>query len=279
VAAASVGAVPAAPATEVVVAWSSTDLAPTERGITLIRRTRERPSVDAMTFPVRRALAAATITAATAGALLAPASPASATPVDGYVEAYGYYRNAVGCNVTESNDGEAFKMFTPTTGRRTATTETDFTARDAGGNVTARGRVENTSSGVAESRNGAFDKVTFTSDHLVRVRDTRASDCRLGMIADTQSGAELHVEHRGRVHVEWDRGRAGRIEQIFVSRNGNVKVDKVRPSPHGETTFRVRPGNYVVFVQFVTRVNEHDIPTHTTLAKRTHFRVLLDYRR
>jgi len=231
-----------------------------------------------LTFSVRRTLAAAALAGATAGSLL-PAAPASATPVDGYVDAFGYYRSVVvGCDFTQTNAGQAHKVFTPATGRRTAHTATDFTAAPPGGSpITASGRVENDTSGVADATNGAFDEVTFTAQHLVRLRNRRATDCGLGLIADSQSGASLHVERRGRVHVEWDRGSAGQIEQIYVARNGNVKVDRMRPNPHGDLNFRVRPGNYTVFVQFITRANERDIPVGTTLTKRAHFRVVLDY--
>ncbi len=81
------------------------------------------------------------------------------------------------------------------------------------------------------------------------------------------------------MRLEWDRGRAGQIEQILVSRNGNPVVDRIRPSRHGGVTFNVTPGTYLVFVQFQTRANETDIPAGTTLTKRARFRVELDYRR
>lgn len=228
---------------------------------------------------VRRALTAGALATATAGAVLLPAAPASATPVDGYVDAFGYGRvPVVGC-VANLGPVNERREFTPATGRRTADVARTFTAEDAGG-ITARGRVENSSSGVADANAGAFNTVTFTAEQLVRVNDVSAAECNLGVIADTQSGADLHVERRGRVHVEWRRGRAGQIEQIFVSRNGgNVIVDRIRPSRTGDLTFRVRPGDYTVFVQFVTRVNEVDIPTGTTLTKRAGYRVALDYRR
>ena len=228
---------------------------------------------------VRRALVAAAVTTATAGTLLLPAAPASATPVDGYVEAFGYGRvNVAGC-VANLGPVNERRVFTPSTGRRTADVARNYTADDAG-TITARGRVENSSSGVADATAGAFNTVVFTAEQLVRVNDVNAAECNLGVIADTQSGAELHVERRGRVHVEWRRGRSGQIEQIFVSRNGGgTIVDRIRPARTGDLNFRVRPGNYTVFVQFVTRVNEVDIPTGTTLTKRADYRVSLDYRR
>ena len=114
----------------------------------------------------------------------------------------------------------------------------------------------------------------------MRLKNNRATDCGMGLIADSQSGANLVVERRGRVRIEWDRGREGQIEQIFVARmGGNTIVDKIRPCRHGDLTFRVRPGDYVIFVQFSTRANERDIPVGTTLTKRADFRVVADYRR
>lgn len=231
------------------------------------------------TSTARRAFAAAAIAAVTGGALLLPASPASAAPaVDGELGAYAYGKvNAPGCAVDEGPLNEQ-KSFTPATGKRTASVARTFIGHD-GATDSARGRVENATSGVADANAGAFNTVTFSADHLVRVEDLDPLDCKLGAIADSQSSADLHVARRGRVRVEWDRGNAGQIEQIYVARNGNVKVDKIRPNPHGDLTFRVRPGDYNVFVQFQTRANETDIPVGTTLTKRAHFRVVLDYRR
>jgi len=60
---------------------------------------------------------------------------------------------------------------------------------------------------------------------------------------------------------------------------GNTIVDRIRPRRHRDLTFRVRPGDYVIFVQFVTRVNERDIPVGTRLTKRSNFKVVADYRR
>jgi hypothetical protein len=228
---------------------------------------------------MRRALGAAALATATAGALFLPAAPASAAPpVDGYVDAFVYSKSDVGCDVSPTSTPPSHRVFTPATGKRTAHAASDFAAAPTGGGpVTARGRAENDTSGKAEASAGAFDVVRFTADQLVRLRNTRASDCHLGLNADSQSGATLHVEHRGRVHLEWDRGSAGQIEQIYVSRNGNVKVNKIRPHAHGDLTFRVRPGDYTVFVQFVTRANERDIAVGHTLTKRAHFSVVLDY--
>jgi hypothetical protein len=230
-------------------------------------------------FSGRRALAAASIVTATAGALLLPAAPASASPVDGYLGAFGYARTAddASCTVDPADPADATKVFTPATGRRTARVAQGYVARD--GAIAARGRVENATSGVADARNGAFDDVHITADHLVRVNDVGATDCGLGIIADSQSGADLKVGRRGRIHLEWDRGRSGQIEQIFVSRNGTPVVDRIRPRAHGSLTFNVRRGTYVLFVQFVTRVNERDIPTGQTLTKRAHYSVVADYRR
>lgn len=232
-------------------------------------------------LPVRRGLGAAALAAATAASLLLPAPPASATPVDGYVDAFGYVRsNVVDCDFSSPGTVHARREFTPATGRRTARVAQAFQASPAGDpTVTAHGRVENASSGLADADNGAFDQVTLRAEHLVRVTDDTAADCGMGLIADTQSGADLHVERRGRVYLEWDRGRAGQIEQIFVSRGGVTVVDRIRPSRHGDLRFSVRPGDYTLFVQFVTRANERDIPVGTTLTKRTTFRVFADYRR
>src|SRR5436190_1459486 len=137
----------------------------------------------------RRALAAAALATATAGSLLLPAAPASAAPpVDGYVDAFSYYRsNVVDCDFTPPSTPPGHRVFTSATGQKTAHSASDFTAAPAGGApVTAKGRVENDTSGKADASGGAFDKVWFTADHLVRVRNTRASDCGLGLNADSQ---------------------------------------------------------------------------------------------
>jgi|GEM_PF-4914295 len=231
---------------------------------------------------VRRVLAASALATATAGSLLLPAAPASATPVDGQLAAYGYYRDVAGgaCDFTESNAGQANKVFTPATGRRTARTATRFRATPTvGGAVSAHGRVENATSGVADATNGAFDEVRFTAAHLVRLTDDTGFDCGMGLIADSQSSASVKVRRAGRVRIDWDRGNAGQIEQIYVSRAGIPVVDRIRPPAHGGLTFDVQPGRYNIFVQFVTRANERDIPTATTLTKRARFRVVADYRR
>lgn len=230
---------------------------------------------------VRRALAAAALATATAGSLLLPAAPASATPVDGELSAFGYTRDVAGgaCTFAPGPE-ESHRVFTPTTGRRTARTATSFRATPAGGGaVSAHGRVENATSGVADANNGAFNEVRFTADHLVRLTDDTAFDCGMGLTADSQSSANVKVERAGRVRLEWDRGSAGQIEQIYVSRGGIPVVDRIRPNPHGGLTFNVQPGRYNIFVQFVTRANERDIPTGATLTKRAHFRVIADYRR
>jgi len=230
----------------------------------------------------RRTFVAAALATATTGVLLVPAAPASASPVDGYADAFGYYRDLAGsCDFVESNDGNAHKSFDPTTGRRTARTDTHFQATPMGGStVSAEGRVDNETSGVGEAYGGAFDVVRFSAEHLVRITNHTAADCGMGLSADSQSGATLHVERRGRVRLEWDKGPAGTIGQIVVSRGGPDPVfDRAPTRKHGGDTFRVRPGDYFVFVQFFTRTNERDIPVGTTLTKRSHFRVVLDFRR
>ncbi|KAA1425918.1 hypothetical protein [Nocardioides antri] len=229
-------------------------------------------------LPLRRGLCAAALALTTAGTLL-PASPASAAPaVDGDLGAFAYGRvNVAGC-VVDRPPADEQRTFNAATGRRTASVARNFVASDPT-TISARGRVENATSGVADAATGAFDKVVFSADQLVRVNNLDPVDCRFGAIADSQSSAGLHVERRGRVVLEWDRGRAGQIEQIFVSRNGNPIVDRIRPRPHGDLTFRVRPGDYTMFVQFQTRANETDIPVGTTLTKRAHFRVVADFRR
>ncbi len=234
-----------------------------------------------MTSPLRRAFAAATITAAAAGAVLVPASPASAAAVDGYLDAYAYYRSdVVDCDFAQSDDTPARKEFTPASSPRTARTVSTFEASPAGGDLTSAGRVENATRGSADGSSGAFNTVRFSAEHLVRLRNNRATDCGLGLIADSQSGANLVVKRRGRVHLEWDRGRQGQIEQIFVARmGGGTVVDRIRPPRHGDLTFRVRPGDYVIFVQFQTRASERNVPVGAERTKRAHFKVVADYRR
>lgn len=231
-----------------------------------------------LSFAVRRVLAVVAVGGTMAGGLLLPASPASAAPpVDGDLGAFAYGKtNAEGCTAQPGPANEQ-KTFSSTTGKRTAEVARSFRGEN-GGIVSARGRVENSTSGVADATGGAFDKATFAATHLVRVNDTEpALDCHLGALADSQSSAVLRVKHSGKVKVEWDRGSAGQIEQIFVSRNGNTILDKMRPSAHGSASFRVHAGSYNVFVQFQTRVNEDDIPAGTTLTKHAHFKVVLDY--
>lgn len=232
------------------------------------------------THSLRRASAAAALATATAGALLVPAAPASAAPaVDGQLGAFAYGKTSIaGCVVDQSPVNEQ-KTFTAATGRRTASVARNFVAHNPS-ITSARGRVENSTSGVADANDGAFNTVVFSAEQLVRIEDLDPVDCKLGVLADSQSSAALHVKRRGRVLLEWDRGRAGQIEQIYVARDGasSPVVNRIRPSRHGDLRFRVRPGDYNVFVQFQTRANETDIPAGTTLTKRAHFRVALDYR-
>ena len=147
--------------------------------------------------------------------------------------------------------------------------------------TTEEGQVNNSTSGVADANNGAFNTVRFVVDHLVFVRNSSDVDCGLGMIADSEARAVLRVQRRGRVHLEWDRGRAGQIERILVRDTEQARnvVNKVRPNAHGDVTFRVHPGVYNITVQLVTRINERDIPVGSERSKRAHFKVVADYRR
>lgn len=226
----------------------------------------------------RLAFAAAILATATTASLLLPAAPASAAPpVEGDLGAFGYGRTDVaGCTASPGPVSEQ-QTFSSASGKRTAAVTRRLRAHESG-TITARGRVDNTTSGIADADHGAFDTATFTARQLVRVNNINSVDCGFGVVADTQSGADLHVKHRGRLHVEWDRGHAGQIEQILVSRNGHTKLNKTRPDAHGSATIRVRPGTYLIFVQFQTRANERDIPADTTLTKKAHFRVVADYR-
>lgn len=229
-------------------------------------------------FPLRFACVAVTVTVA--AGLLLPAAPAAAAAVDGTAGAFAYAKtNAAGCSVTPGPVNRQ-KLFTPATGKRTAKVARTFVASDATTD-SARGRVENATSGEARARNGGFDEVVFAARQLVRVKDLDPLDCRLGVLADSQSSAVLRVKRRGRVLLEWDRGRAGQIEQIFVARAGagSPIVNRIRPRRHGEIRFRVRRGSYDVFVQFQTRANETDLASGATLTKRARFRVALDFRR
>lgn len=230
------------------------------------------------TLSVRRSAGVATFALVTAAGLLLPASPASAAPpVDGDLGAFAYGKtNVSGCTASPGPVNEQ-KTFSSATGMRTAEVARSFRGHD-GSTDSARGRVENSTSGVADASNGAFDKATFTATHLVRVNDTNPGlDCRLGVLADSQSDANLKVTHNGQVRVTWDRGSAGQIEQILLARNGTTIVDKMRPSPHGSTNVHVHPGTYNVFVQFLTRANETDIPAGTSLTKHAHFKVVFNY--
>lgn len=226
----------------------------------------------------RRALAATTLATATATALLLPAAPASAAPVDGNVGAFGYGRVAEGSEcVVDRGPVNENKEFSSDGPRRTSSVARNFVSSAT--SVSARGRIENTSSAKANASGGALDRLILTAEHLVRVNDVAAFDCGFGVLADTQTSADFRVRRNGRVRIDWDRGNAGQIEQIFVSRGGVMVVDRIRPNAHGHLVFNVVPGRYDVFVQFVTRANENDIPGGTTLTKRADFKVVADFRR
>ena len=234
-----------------------------------------------LTPSARRAFTAAALAIALAGALLLPASPASATPVDGQVASFAYGKVAVDgpCSLNNGPVNKS-KTFTPATGRRTATVSQVFTAADIKV-TTEQGQVINATSGVADANNGAFNTVRFVVDHFVFVRNSSDVDCGFGMIADSEARAVLRVNRRGRVHLEWDRGRNGQIEYLIVrdtEQSRNV-VNKVRPKAHGDLTFRVHPGVYNISAQLVTRINERDIPVGSERGKRAHFKVVADYRR
>ncbi|WP_183096364.1 hypothetical protein [Nocardioides stalactiti] len=231
-----------------------------------------------MSFPVRRAVTAAALALATGSALLLPAAPASAAPVDGNVAAFGYGRVPDGSDcLVEPGPVNQNKDFSSTGPRRTASVARNFVSAAKG--ESARGRIENTSSAKGTAAGGALDRVVLTAEHLVRVNDVVAYDCGFGVLADTQSSSDFRISRNGRVRIDWDRGSAGQIEQIYVSRDGVMVVDRIRPDAHGHLVFNVVPGRYDLFVQFVTRANENDIPGGTVLTKRSDFRVVADYRR
>ncbi|KAA1421404.1 hypothetical protein F0U44_03645 [Nocardioides humilatus] len=234
-----------------------------------------------MTPPLssRVPVATAAIALVVAGAVLVPAAPAAAAPVDGEVDSYAYARVAAGslCGVPH-DPMHQHRTFTPATGRRTATVSQLFTAVSK--ETTENGQVDNSTSGEADANHGAFNTVRFVAQHSVFIRNSEGPDCGLGVIADSQPRALLEVNHRGRVDLAWDRGRTGQIEFLVVTDpDGNNIVDKHRPAAHGDVTFRVHPGTYQLAMNFVTRLNERDVPVGADKTKLAHFKVVADYRR
>lgn len=231
----------------------------------------------------RSVLVSTALASVVAGLLTLPAPSASATPADGDLGAYAYSRSdVVDCDFSQPDNVQSLRTFNAATGRRTAAVEQTFDASPAGDpTVTAHGRVANSTSGLAKVRGGGFDEVVLRATQRVRVVNDTAADCGLGLIADTQSSADVTVTRRGRIHLAWSRGRAGQIEQILLTRddNGKVVVDKIRPRRQGSLSARVRPGDYSMFVQFQTRANESGIAVGAARSKRAEFSVVADFRR
>lgn len=231
-----------------------------------------------MTTPILRRAIAATALAASAGLLL-PASPASALlPAEGHVSSFGYgFVNDPGCTISQPDNVQASRTISSATGARTATAAERFHSNPTGDpTVAASGRVVNESTGLVTAPGGTFAKAVLSAEQTIRIANLSSTDCKMGINADTQSTAEFRVRGRGRVRIEWDRSRAGQIEQIFVFRSGagSPIIDLIRPRAHGEATFRVRRGSYGVFVQFMTRLNETDLADGVTRTKRATFRLL-----
>lgn len=230
--------------------------------------------------PTRIATALAVLTA---GALLAPAAPATAEPViDGQVSAAGgsYGGPRTDCGFSRSNDADATKQLTSTSGRRTARTATRFTAVPFDGiDVAAHGRVETATAGVVAFNGGAFDRLNFTAHHLARVADDRRPDCGMRLFARSLASVSFVAEHGGRVRLEWDRGTKGTLEWVRVSRDGARVYERTRPrADHDAFTFRIRRGStYGFSIHFRTLVSERAIPVGDTLTKRSHFHLVAEY--
>lgn len=221
---------------------------------------------------------------AAVGMLLMPTAPASAEPViDGDVTAAGssYGGPRTDCGFSQSNDADATKQLTSTSGRRTARTATSFTAVPFDGtDVGAHGRVETATSGVVAFTEGSFDRLAFSARQLARIVDDARPDCGMRLYATSLASVSFVAERGGRVHLEWDRSAQGTLEWIRVSRDGDRVYQRDRPrSDHDEVSFRMwRGGTYTFSIQFRTRVSERAVPVGQTLTKRTHFRLVADYR-
>jgi hypothetical protein len=223
------------------------------------------------------------LTVLTIGALLAPAPRASAEPViDGQVSSAGtsYGGPRTDCGFSQSDDADATRQLTSTSGRRTARTATTFTAVPFDGiDVAAHGRVETATSGVVAFNGDAFDHLAFTAHHLARVVDDRRPDCGMRLFASSLASVSFVAERRGRVRLAWDRGAKGTLEWVRVSRDGARVYERTRPrAEHDVVTFRLRRGGtYSFSIHFRTRVSERATHVGGTLTKRSHFRVVADY--
>jgi hypothetical protein len=224
------------------------------------------------------------VAALAAGMLLLPTAPASAEPViDGGVTAAGssYAGPNPDCSYSQSNPADETKQITSTSGRRTAHSATRFSAvPHDGADVSSHGRIETATSGVVAFTDGSFDRLAFSAQQLARIVDDARPDCGMRLSAISLASVSFRAERGGRVHLEWDRSRRGTLEWIRVSRDGGRVYERDRPrADHGEVTFRMRRGgSYTVSIHFRTRVSEHAVPVGQTLTKRSHFRVVADYR-
>ena len=227
--------------------------------------------------PVCRVGIAGAMALATLGAL--PAAPASATPVDGDLSASSYFLSGGTCEVQAASDGKVTSTFQPGDGGRTVTSTGDFLARDGGDRESAHGHNETSTTGVAVARDGAFGKVTFSAQHQVTLTDDRASDCGLRIIDETQAEAMVRVKHRGRLHIAWESGGAGVIQQILVSRNGTLKYNEFLPGSQGTASVRVGRGRFRIFTHFSTRLDEDEVATHDTVTRQGSYSTVVTFRR
>lgn len=228
-----------------------------------------------MTTPIlRRAIAASALAAASG--LILPTAPASALlPAEGHVSSFGYaFVNDPGCEISQPDNTQQTRAFSSASGARTATATEQFSSHPTGDpTVASSGRVVTRSTGMATASGGAFTSAAMTAEQTIRIANLNSTDCKMGITADTQSSVEMHMNRRGRVRIEWDRSKAGQIEQIYVYRSGagSPIIDLLRPRAHGEATFRVRRGNYGIFVQYMSRLNETDLADGVTRVKRSTF--------
>lgn len=134
---------------------------------------------------------------------------------------------------------------------------------------------------MTEFRNGAFKRLVYDADQFVRISDDTRSDCGMRLVAMTLGRADFRSNRGGLVDLTWDGGPIGTFEYIEVRLSGDPVFIRIHPNrAHGETTFRLRRGQYyTIYVHFRLRASEREVRVGQTLTKRTHFRVAAEYRR
>ncbi len=213
---------------------------------------------------------------ATAATLLA-AVPASAAPaVEGSLSSNATFPFSGNCTVAESPAPQT-EPFTNRTGTRSATGGGSFEAVASGTtDVAVNANGSATTTGSVGTTGRTLRRATLGARHVVSLTNTDAYDCAATLTLDSQIGMSFEVADRPRrLTLAWDRtGGAGRIAQLTLyGAKGRTVADLAATKPSGRRTLRVRPGDYYLYVQYLTTISEADVAVGETGQARTRYRL------